>query len=106
MDSSPPLDELTADHFKDCKGHEFRLEVGGQPISLTLDQVSSLKGDTSREDKSPFSLVFKGPADAYFAQQTMALYNETLGNLHLFLVPLGPDPDDEKKLIQYEAIFT
>ena len=106
MSESPALDKLSVATFRPCQGQMFCLDAGDQTIELVLTSVSSLKGDTPREDKNPFSLLFHGPPDAYFEQQTVVLNNETLGELTLFLVPLGPDPDDEDRRMLYEAIFT
>ncbi len=106
MSDSPAPGTLSVGTFKPCQGQTFSLKAEDRTIELLLSSVSSLKGDTPREDKNPFSLLFHGPPDAYFEQQTVVLHNETLGELALFLVPLGPDPDDEGRRMLYEAIFT
>ena len=106
MSQSLPLDELSADRFKPCEGQTFRIPTDGGTLELELTQVSSLKGDTPRKDKSPFSLLFRGPAGTHFEQQIVPLENETLGRLELFLVPLGPDLKDEGRSTLFEAVFT
>ena len=102
----PALDEISADRFKACEGQDFRIPTEDGEIALELAQVSSLKGDTPRKDRAPFSLLFYGPPNLQIEQQIVPLRNESFGELHLFLVPLGPDPDDPDRRMLFEAVFT
>ena len=50
----------------------------------------------------PFSLVFVGPARFVLPQQTYRVEHDSLGELDLFLVPIGPNGGG----MRYEAVFT
>ncbi len=106
MSNEPALDEISVDRFKACEGQDFHFTLEEGEVALKLSLVSSLKGDTPRKDRSPFSLLFHGPANLQMDQQIVPLRNESFGELHLFLVPLGPDPDDPDRRMLFEAIFT
>ena len=54
---------------------------------------------TARQES--FSLFFHGPASPFMQQGTYHLCNDKLGELDLFLVPIGRDGDG----FQYEAVF-
>ena len=69
------------------------------PLDLELVEVT---------DKTPegfageqFSLIFKGPPDMPLYQQTYALEHEEMGEVALFLVPVGQQDDG----MLYEAFF-
>ena len=100
------LAQLSADSFRDCLNQTFQITVPGlpEPLATELVDVRGLGGYTEREDRQPFSLLFRGPADAPLQQGIYQLENETLGALSIFLVTVGPDPKDRD--MRYEAVFT
>ena len=100
------LDEISADRFREHQNQIFRVPLEDGFLELELTEVRGLKGDTPRQDRAPYSILFRGPSDIRLEQQTLALENKSMGQLVLFLVPLGPDPDDEESRMLYEAIFT
>lgn len=101
------LEDLSAETFRTQLHKAFSVAIeDDRSIDLELHEVVGLKGDTPRKDKSPFSVLFRGPSDVVLEQQTLQLRNETLGELLLFVVPLGPDLDDPERRILYEAVFT
>jgi hypothetical protein len=51
--------------------------------------------------EQPFNLLFRGPLKPLLPQRTYRLANELLGELELFLVPLGPEGGEQR----YEAVF-
>jgi hypothetical protein len=53
------------------------------------------------ERRQQFSLFFSGPVDAMLPQGTYALRHPELGDLDVFLVPLGP----RDGAVRYEAAF-
>ena len=53
------------------------------------------------ERQEVFSLFFHGPSDPFVPQGTHTLKHSHLGELELFLVPVGKDKDG----FQYEAAF-
>lgn len=96
--------ELTAAAFRPRLNDSFRLHVGDDVIETELVDVRGLKGDSSREDRTPFSLLFRGPEDAPLEQAIYRFENDAMGEMDLFLVCVGPDPDD--RMMRYEVIFT
>lgn len=100
------LADLRMEHFAAVKGTSFRLVSGeGRPRDLVLVEVESLSGGTVAPEgrRAPFSLTFREPrATTYLQQATVRLEHEDLGDLDLFLVPIGPDVDG----MRYEAVFT
>ena len=105
MIDSIALQDLSAEQFKPCEGQPFRITLEDGEVDLMLLSVNTLKGDTERKDGSPFSLLFHAPVDFFLEQQIVPLHNDTIGELSLFLVPLGPDPKNKERSL-YEAIFT
>jgi hypothetical protein len=99
------MDALTAADFSPHVGQTFRVEVAGiAPIDLELVRATELS-PASRPDpesRQPFSLLFLGPpSDHYLPQRTYRLAHAQMGDLDIFLVPLGP----VDRRMQYEAIF-
>lgn len=98
------LDRVTADEFRACLQQTFCIHLGdGQTVDAELIEVTSLgaasRGTARRE---PFSLVFRGPKDALLQQQMFKVVHSALGELDIFLVPIGPDDVG----MRLEAIFT
>lgn len=89
------LDKLTLDDFSKCLHQKFLIDVVEQePLETELVEVLGLTPpDDDPDRRQPFSLIFRGPADAQLQQATFKVSNETLGDLELFLVTLGPDKD-------------
>jgi hypothetical protein len=68
---------------------------------------------TERDDEGYFgvSLIFNGPASPFLPQKTYNFVHETLGELDMFLVPIGELKENhEGKIVrtgfQYQSIFT
>lgn len=70
----------------------------GNVIELELTNIRDVKSEPHQEQ---FALVFSGPGSIYLPQQIYSLEHEGMGELALFLVPIGRD---EKGFI-YEAAF-
>jgi len=87
-----------ADHgrFADVIGSSFARRGGP---TLQLHEVSDLvEGHGTRS----FSLIFHGPSDQSLDQGIHSLRHEDLGDLEVFLVPIG----DRDGVRQYEAVFS
>lgn len=98
-------DDLRIESFQNLADDRFRLAVPGQAIlELRLSEVGALSPATAPpgSPRAPFSLLFHGPATPWADQGTYRLDHAVLGELELFLVPLGPDAEG----MRYEAIFT
>ncbi len=80
--------------------------VGGRKSASFLELVavndlaSAASTGTAGSELS-FSAVFRGPAKTPLAQHTYPLQHRMLGNLSVFLVPVGP----AGRLQDYEAVF-
>lgn len=100
------LDRLTVDSFKPAVGGTFTAEDrSGTRVSLELVDAGTHDPDASAEDesgkRSPFTLLFRGPAEPILAQRIYRLEHESLAALEIFIVPLGVDAEGTR----YEAIF-
>ncbi|HSR53739.1 MAG TPA: hypothetical protein VLV83_23180 [Acidobacteriota bacterium] len=97
------LADLKKKDFEECKGQVFRIAVESDEIdddfSLQLCQVEPLKSEN--EKRESFSVVFKGPKQPVLQQAAIPLRNESLGEVTIFLVPVGQD----KESTIYEAVF-
>ncbi len=98
------LDELTKDDFEPCLNQKFRIHLeAGEPIDTELVEVRGLvPPDDDPDRRQPFSLVFEGPLDAPLQQGIHRLENETLGELGLFVVTVGP----YREKMRHEVVFT
>jgi hypothetical protein len=101
---TPSLDQLGADDFSPLVGDAFALDAGEHGrLQLELVEVKPgpwPAGPTA--SRAPFSLTFRGPAEPVFAQQMLRLQHAGLGELAIFVVPLGRDDDGTT----YEAVFS
>lgn len=96
------LENATRDTFASCATKTFRLERDdGEPLELELTAAADV-GKPSKSGRQPFSLLFKGPPEPLLPQRIYTLRNAELGELELFLVPVGADAE----AVDYEAVFT
>ena len=100
------IEWLTYDVFAGRVGDTFTMDLGAgrtQPVVLAEATQSSEAGGRGPDGQSrlQFSLVFHGPATPTLPQSIYRLVHEELGELDLFLVPIGPDAD----AMRYEAAF-
>ena len=90
---------FTKEGFAEHLNTKFRIPLrpsGALELELT-EVVSTLS--TPRQEQ--FSLFFRGPADVYLPQMTYHTEHDALGELDLFIVPVGRQPDG----FRYEAVF-
>ncbi len=96
------LDTLTLNHWRECLGQDFQVHFGPEAkLDLRLVTVTPL-GAESGYRRQPYSLLFTGPLTPLLPQATYPLRNELMGELGIFLVPLGA----QGQAMRYEAIFT
>lgn len=94
------LDKLTVDDFKTLLGATFRAAVAdGEVVMLRLDSAENLPA--AGGPRKPFALLFTGTAQIPLNQQIYTLENDSLGQLDIFLVPVG-ETDGTR---EYEAVF-
>ncbi len=96
------LDTLTSDDFSPLLDDEFEVSCDGIPVSLTLSALDLMEERYSQPGaRLSFSLTFLGPLQPLLPQGIYTLRNEALGELELFMVPLGPVGDDQR----YEIVL-
>jgi len=99
-----------ADHatFAAHVGETFRMRLDGgistelQLIEVTPGGARATELAQAEHRRAPFSLLFREPTGRRLPQRIYVLEHERLGELGLFLVPLGPD----RQGMRYEAVFT
>jgi hypothetical protein len=100
------IEWLTYDDFAGRVSEQFDVSVGEGPsvpmvlVEATTSSVAGGQGPDGQE-RMQFSLVFRGPAAQALPQSTYPITHAELGELELFLVPLGPDAEG----MRYEAVF-
>ena len=99
--------ELVSETFAPHVGETFTVRLqSGETFDLVLTDCSEAPhGDPDelreRIGRVPFSLLFHAAdRDRFAPQQIMSLTHPELGELELFLVPLGPD----ERGMRYEAV--
>lgn len=100
------LQEFTINSFRPHVGSAFNVAVGhAKHIEFILESVDSLteKVGMPAGDREPFSMVFAGPGDLLLQQQIVPMHHPSLGQLEIFVVPIGRGGDGH---FQYQAIFT
>lgn len=102
------LERLTSEAFTEHLGDTFEATpTEGEPVRLVLSRCEetpygSSAGWEQTLRRVPFSLMFHAPRDRLVPQQTWSLRHPALGELALFLVPLGPDEEG----MRYEAVIS
>jgi hypothetical protein len=74
-----------------------------QDVSLPAELIEVTHvGGYSPLERSPFSIVLRTTQkNEYFSQGTFGVQHPEMGNMYLFLVPLGIDSQG----VKYEAVF-
>ncbi len=93
------LEQLHKESFVECLDQAFHVVEGdASGFDLQLTDVTE-QIHTARQEA--FSLMFRGPLDRFMPQGIHQLRNEKLGELQIFLVPIGRDQGG----YEYEAVF-
>lgn len=100
------LDKLTVESFTGLVGDTFRASGdGGVTHDLRLVEATDHEDRFGRfmreESRAPFSLIFLGPEEPVLPQAIRRLEHSSLGELEIFLVPIGRGADG----VRYEAVF-
>ncbi len=97
------LEDMTKETFEPHVESIFRIPFeDAPPIDLVLIEVTGLPGVGHK--RKPFALMFRTSAEFILPQRSYPLEHEAMGQLTLFLVPIGPDQAGES--MRYEAVFT
>ena len=95
--------------FEPCLGTKFAIHAfSGEgedqvkvAIELELVEATELPPSSTNPKhnlrQDPFSLIFEGPKDALLEQGTYTFQHDQLGELEMFMVPVG--------VAEYEVIF-
>jgi uncharacterized protein DUF6916 len=98
------LGDLTVDDFAGRMGETFTLRASdGGALEITLAQVDPSPESQRPDRRVPFSLIFHGPETPLAPQAIWRVEHDDLGELDIFLVPLGPEGEVP---MRYEAVFT
>jgi len=93
---------LTRTTFEPHQNTTFHLSQDAEDApSLDLELIEVTDKTPEGFEGEQFSLVFKGPPDTPLYQQTYTLAHDEMGELALFLVPVGKEDDG----MLYEAFF-
>ena len=91
------------DDFNGCLNQPFTLQLDESThLRLILISVDKNPGSATVGEYDAFSVVFRGDNTQMLEQQTYNISNDTLGDMALFIVPIGPDD----KGLRYEAVFS
>ena len=108
--SRPPrklmLQELTLNDFSPHLGSKFKLHMdSGRHLDIELVEATPLSMGGARpahlSPRGAFSIIFFAPSEAELPQQIYRLEHEVLGELEIFLVPIGRAASG----LKCEAIF-
>ena len=93
----------TAEDFRQHLGTKFGVRVETpRPLELELDEVKDYTPQANEPGgMERFSLFFYGPGDIMLNQGTFTLEHPSMGEVMLFLVPIGQDPQG----FRYEVVF-
>jgi hypothetical protein len=102
--------KLEAETFAPHVGETFEVvpSVAGERFEAVLSSCEDTPYGSREElretlGRVPFSLMFHAPDPSWYApQQTFSLRHPELGELDLFLVPLGPDD----RGMRYQAVIS
>ncbi len=103
------LDKFTLASFEPYKNQLFKLQLDEESsMALELIEVANIGRNPAdygeKERRWAFSLILLGPPDPLLKQQVVSLQHDDLGQLELFLVPVGSH--HQREGMQYEVIFT
>jgi len=98
---------LTRSRFAPHVNSTFKVQLGPlQHADVRLTEVADLPapggaGSASGDREGQFSLMFRGPLEPRFAQNTYHVEHPEMGTFALFLVPVGESADGR----HYQAVF-
>ncbi len=100
------MDSLTLSSFSKHLNSTFEIDTDStDPIIASLIEAKKLASQSPNEssvtDRSPFSLVFRCNKDVFLEQKIYKMRHKLMGNLEIFLVPVGNGKDG----LLYEAVF-
>jgi hypothetical protein len=96
------LNLVGAADFSPVLHDTFKLLIpDGASLDLELVEVSESGRNRPGQERSSFSLLFKGTRDKLLPQQMYRMEHATLGEMDLLIVPVNVDQNG----YYYEAVF-
>ena len=95
----PP--DLTASDFSTYIDRAFPVTAGEVQLMLVLTEATA-RAPVATHLRTPFSLMFRGPAQPILPQGTYDFEHPQHGTLAIFIVPVGADATG----VQYQAVFS
>jgi hypothetical protein len=92
--------DITHQDFESILGETIELEAGESCFLAKVDSVELLRKNPDQE-RQPFSVELLADVADNHAQQVYSLSHPALGELSLFVVPLGPEKDG----MLYQVVF-
>jgi len=97
------FEDLRRETFEPLLNGEFQIDFGNGPVKSTLVDVRALAPPSNdHQGRQPWSLLFRTENEAAFEQAIYRVNHRDLGDLDIFLVPVGPDDEG----MRYEAVFS
>lgn len=90
----------TIETFAGHEGEAFTVD-GTVGLAVTLTSVTTWGQPFGDGFRQPFTLQFHGPLEPFLPQRTYRVGHHFLGEIEVFLVPLGPDQSG----MRYESVF-
>ena len=92
-------DFFTKEGFAEHLNTKFRIPL--QPSGAVELEMVEVVSTLSTPRQEQFSVYFLGPPNIYLQQMIYRMEHDALGQLDLFIVPVGLRPEG----YQYEAVF-
>jgi hypothetical protein len=96
------LETLTKESWLGYIGDSFQIGAGSYGLMAVKLATVSGYGHRQGGNREAFSLLFQGPLQPVLPQGIYRVGHVDLGDLDIFLVPVGPQSDG----MGYEAVFT
>ena len=93
-------ENITKEMFAESLKTKFKLRLPESSDTIELELMQLTEG-VSNPKYEQFALIFQGPQNIYLPQAIYQLEHEKLGEMDLFIVPVGRDEHG----FQYEAVF-
>lgn len=94
------LKDITKKTFEAIKGEAIDVSVGDKQFRAIVDSVNLYKND-SGQPRQPFSVELLAENNDHHEQQIFVLRHPDLGEVSVFMVPLGLSGDR----MRYEIVF-
>lgn len=85
--------------FSECVHSNFEIMENAAPVCVL--ELTEIVERVKTPKQEAFSLLFRGPLTPFVSQGIRTLRHNDLGEMDIFLVPVGQEKDG----FQYEAVF-